>query len=58
MGNESDFNHPVKIVWRDLLRKHMLLGQEQKEVDRKKLIDFILQYETIYHEILKDELQT
>jgi hypothetical protein len=54
---DNDYNHPVRVVWRDLLRKHMKLAQEKNETERKKLIDFIFEYETIYNDILKDDIQ-
>lgn len=54
---DNDYNHPVRVVWRDLLRKHMKLAKENKEQERKKLLDFILEYETVYYEFLQDEIR-
>ena len=58
MTNESEeYNHPMRVVWRDLLRKHMELARKGDEENRQKLLDFIFQYEELYHEILENELQ-
>lgn len=58
MTNESeDFNHPMRVVWRDLLWKHRMLARDGDEEGRAKLFDFILEYETLYYEILKDDIQ-
>lgn len=55
---ENDFNHPVKVVWRDMLRKHMALAKERKESERAKLFALIQQFETLYYDVLADEIQS
>lgn len=58
MTNESeDYNHPMRVVHRDLLWKHLVLARKGDEEARAKLFDFILEYENLYYGILKDDIQ-
>lgn len=55
MTKESeDYNHPMRVVHRDLLWKHLSLARKGDEEARAKLMDFIVKYEEIYSAILDE----
>ena len=55
MTKESeDYNHPMRVVHRDLLWKHLALARKGDEEARANLMDFIVKYEELYSAILND----